>query len=155
MPGRAVSAGAQVAPAAADAGNRCSERHRGLGIRPGGAALRGGRRPLLSAAAAATTAATFGAVGRSSSPSSVEPGGVVGRRGGPLEEQQHRGPEAESEAAPGGLRARQARVRYATSVVAAWYVSDEEDSTGMKRCARAVSMLSGERTLGTFRRGAI
>lgn len=130
MPSRTVSSSAQVAPAAADAGNRCSERHGGLGFRPGGLALCSGRRPLLSAT---TAAATLGAFGRSS-PSSAELGGVAGRRGGPLQEQQHRGLEAESEAAPGGLRARQARVKYATSRDG--YVSDEEDSTGMKRCAR-------------------
>lgn len=138
MPSRTVSAGAQVAPAAAaDAGNRCGECHGGLGLRPGGLALRSGRRPLLSATAAA---ATLGAIGRSS-PSSAEPGGVAGRRGGPLQEQQHRGLEAESEAAPGGLRARQARVRYATSRNG--YVSDEEDSRDEEVCAM-VSMLSEE-----------
>jgi len=105
--GRTVSAGAQVAPSAADAGNRCRECHGELGLRPGGLALRSGRGPLLPATAAA---ATLGVVGRSS-PSSVEPGGVAGRRRCPLQEQQHRGLEAESEAASGGLRARQARVK--------------------------------------------
>lgn len=104
MSSGALPAGAQVAPAA-DSGNRRRQCHGGLGLRPGCAALRGGRWSLLSTATAAS-----GAVGRSSSPS-AESGGVAGRCGGPLEKQQHRRPQAESEAAPGGLGARQARVR--------------------------------------------
>lgn len=111
MPGRTVFAGAQIASAAADAGNRCRECDSGLGFRPGCPALRSGWRSFLFATAAT---ATLGTVGRSS-PSSVESGSVAGRRGSPLEEQQHRGFEIEGEATPGGLRARQARVRYATS----------------------------------------
>lgn len=106
VPGGALPARSQAA-SAADPGNGRGEYHRGIGLRPGGAALRGSRRPLLPTAAAA---ALGRAVGRPSS-SSIESGGVTGRRGCTLQEQQHRRPEAEGEAASGGLRARQARVR--------------------------------------------
>lgn len=79
----ALSAGSQVAPAA-DAGSG-RKRHRRISLWSGSAELCGGRGPFLSATAA------LGAIGRSSS-SSAEPGSVTGRRGGSLEEQQHRGP---------------------------------------------------------------
>lgn len=141
MPGGALPAGSQTAPAA-DARNRC-QRYRRFGIRPGCVALRSGWWSLLPAATATAPAA----VGRPSS-SSAEPGGVAGRRGGSLEEQQYRGPEAEGEAAPGGLRTRQARVRPVTC--ASWTTG--KSSTGMKG---QTSYSGGEYARGTCTFGRV